>query len=111
MLVGPYRVTGAARAFAEHTRCFVQNLAVQDCAILGLTTFLCWKAMFEASSAARHVRAETVALCIVAASTAISVRGELLPPGPARAVIYRVGMLGAMIGSYFTLAALLPALQ
>jgi len=67
--------------------------------------------VFDASSAVHHVRAETVALCTVAATTAISVRGELLPPGPARAVIYRVGMLGAMIGSYFTLAALLPALQ
>jgi hypothetical protein len=108
---GARTLSRARQLLSEHTDSFVQNVTLQDYAIIGLNAFLCWKALVDTPYAVDHVRAETVALCLVAACTAILVRGELLAPGPARALVYRIGMFGSIMGSYFTLRVLLAALQ
>ncbi|HKP61458.1 MAG TPA: phosphatase PAP2 family protein [Polyangiales bacterium] len=88
------------------------NLTLQDAAVLGLNGFLCWKAAFAISGpGAEDVREQLFVLFTLALASVISMRGELLEPGPLRASFYRVGALGSMIGSYLTLRALLPALH
>lgn len=43
--------------------------------------------------------------------TIVAVRGEILPHGPARALLYRCGMFASLGGSYFVLRPVLHALR
>ncbi|HEX4351425.1 MAG TPA: phosphatase PAP2 family protein [Polyangiales bacterium] len=91
---------------------FARNLALQDYAILGLSGFLAGKALFQVhGDEAPFVRSETLALFGVAFITLFVTRGELIGKGQLRSVLYRVGSLGSMIGSYLGLRPLLHALH
>jgi membrane-associated phospholipid phosphatase len=99
-------------ATARFGATLLANLTLQDLAVVGLNTFLCWKATFDIGGPeARFVRLQLFGLLALVIVSVVCVRGELLKPGPLRASIYRVGTLGSMIGSYLTLRALLPALH
>lgn len=106
------RLFALPTATARFVTTFLANLTLQDLAVVGLNTFLCWKAAFHTGGAeAVPVRLQLFGLLALVIVSVVCVRGELLKPGPLRASIYRVGTLGSMIGSYLTLRALLPALH
>jgi hypothetical protein len=114
------RVSTITRSvFAEGSRAGIQavltlrrNLALQDCALLGLAGFLAAIAWLRAQGPdARLVRIETVALLGVALLMLLATRGALIASGALRAALYRVGMLGTMVVTYLVLRLLLPALQ
>lgn len=88
------------------------NLTVQDWASLALNAFMCVKAELYAhgpgAAAARHQAFGLFAIVVI---LMLLVRGELLPAGPVRASLYRVGMFVTLISSYLILRAILPALS
>jgi hypothetical protein len=91
---------------------FVRNLALQDYAIMGLAGFLTAKAFFQVHGPEAHlVREQTLGLFTAVFVTILVTRGELLREGQLRSVLYRVGTLGSMIGSYIALRPLLHALN
>ncbi|MDH5491142.1 MAG: phosphatase PAP2 family protein, partial [Myxococcales bacterium] len=57
---------------------------------------------------ARHF---ALTLLLITSATVLLVRGEILRPGPRRALVYRLGAFVPMLASYFELRYLLPALQ
>ncbi|MEM9188532.1 MAG: phosphatase PAP2 family protein [Myxococcota bacterium] len=88
------------------------NMSVQDYAIIAYQSYLLLRA-FSApdSDDAQIARRVSLFLFTVALSTIAVVRGELLPKGKTRAIIYRVGGFGSMLSSYFLMRWLVPSLQ
>ena len=90
----------------------LHNMALQDFVMVGFHSFMWLRVMMAPDSAdATIARSYTFALLAASLGTLLLTRGEMMGPGPARAVVYRIGMLIPMVGSYFTLKWLLPALQ
>ncbi len=88
------------------------NMAVQDFCVLGFLSYM-WLRVWVApeSPAATIARSGAFGLLVTALLVLLMTRGAILGPGPARAAVYRLGMLGPVVGSYFVLKWLLPALQ
>lgn len=90
----------------------VHNMAIQDFAMVSFHSFMWLRVMMAPDSAdATIARSCTFALLATALGTLLLTRGEMIGQGPGRAIVYRIGMLIPMVGSYFSLKWLLPALQ
>jgi hypothetical protein len=90
----------------------VRNLALQDYAVLSLHSLLSLQALSRARGLESGlVCRQTGGLLGLTVVTLLLSRGELLPAQTVRAMVYRVGMFGSMIGSYFVMRPLLSALQ
>ena len=108
---GPRAVLQIATRVVALPHRAVVNLALQDCAVLGLHGVLATEALLRVTNSERgRVGAHTFALFGSAALCVLLTRGEVLPPGTLRSLVYRFGMFGSMVGSYFVLRPLLPAL-
>lgn len=97
-----------ARRFARN---LARNLAPQDVVVLSFELYL-WLRALLAPHGAPAVHARNVSFGLLAASAlAIALcRGELLPPGPGRAVLHRLGLALPFAGVYLALRQYLPAL-
>lgn len=89
-----------------------RNLAFQDgcCLLFHASMWL----RLQLAPAGPHKDAAQPGLLLLflcTAATVLLVRGEVLPPGRLRALVYRVGLIAPMPLSYFTLRHFLPALQ
>jgi hypothetical protein len=90
----------------------LNNMAIQDFAMVGFHCFMWLRVMMAPDTLdATVARSGCFGLLATSLVTLVLTRGELMGPGPARAAVYRIGMLIPMVGSYFTLKWLLPALQ
>jgi len=90
----------------------VQNLAFQDVVALAFHTFMLLRVSIAPASADRTLALKIgVALWLATASSLLLVRGELLRPGPRRALLYRFGSFFPVVLSYFEMGVALPALQ
>ncbi len=97
-------------AWASRTA-LVRNLAAQDVIVLA---FLCYLTLLSLSAppSVGTTISQRFAFGLLSAVlvTVALVRGELLPQGPARFVLYRVGLYAPAVGSYFLIGYLNPAL-
>lgn len=102
----------AQEALSRTVQLTIHNMAVQDFAMAGFHSFM-WLRVMMAPDTVDSTVARSGSFVLLAASlvTLLLTRGELMGPGPARAAVYRIGMLVPMVGSYFSLKWLLPALQ
>jgi len=95
-------------AVIAHT---ARNLTLQDRFFLAYHGYLTLLAL-SATEGPRLALARpgTFILITVTLATLVLTRGGVLPAGPTRALVYRIGMFGTMAGSYFTLGPLLKSL-
>ncbi|MCA9530064.1 MAG: phosphatase PAP2 family protein [Myxococcales bacterium] len=109
----PYSQTLPLRARARNALSVAtHNLAIQDGAALLFHAYLLMRAFAAPDSLDAHLaRGDTLALFVITASTVLLCRGEILPPGRARALVYRLGLFVPILLSYFEMRHLLPALQ
>lgn len=90
----------------------VHNMAIQDWVMCAFHTFMWARVMVAPESPDASLgRRFAFALLTVTLSTVVLTRGEVLRPGPIRALVYRVGMFSPMVLSYIALRWLLPALE
>lgn len=90
----------------------IQNLAFQDVVAIAFHTFMLLRVSIAPESADRTLALKIgVALWLATASALLLVRGEILKPGPRRALIYRLGSFFPVVLSYFEMGVALPALQ
>lgn len=90
----------------------VRNLAVQDWLALAFHLFMWIRvALAPESHAATMGRQAALALLVVTVSMLVLTRGEVLAPGIARSLVYRLGIGLPTFLSYFELRYVLPALQ
>lgn len=102
----------AQEAFSRTISVTMHNMAIQDFAMVAFHTFMWLRVMMAPDTVEATVaRSGSFALLTAAMATLLLTRGEVMGPGLARAAVYRIGMLLPMVGSYFTLKWLLPALQ
>lgn len=89
-----------------------RNMSYQDWAVLTFQTYLLFRA-FAAPDSEDALIARRVSLFLfaVALTTITLVRGELLPKGITRGLVYRIGCFGSMLSSYFLMRWLVPSLQ
>jgi hypothetical protein len=89
-----------------------RNLAVHDWLAGGFHLAM-WArvALAPESSDAAIARRTAIALSACTLSVLVLARGDLLPPGRARALFYRLGLFVPTFLSYFELRYLLPALR
>lgn len=101
-------MTIAARTIVQT----IQNMAIQDYAILGFHFFVWGRAIMAPESLDAVIARETAAtiLCM-AIVTLLLTRGELVQSRRIRAIVYRGGVFIPMLLSYFELRHFLPALQ
>lgn len=90
----------------------IYNMAAQDHIMVAFHTFM-WLRVTLAPDGTQAMLARSATLGLVVATVVVLwlTRGEIIASERARAVIYRIGMFVPMVGSYFTLKWLLPALQ
>ena len=93
-------------AFSELQR----NVATQDLAVVLMLSRLCYNGLRDAAGR-WHVWLPVFALLTATVMTLVLARGSLIRGGPGRALVYRVGMLSCVGGSYFALRPLLPILE
>ena len=102
----------AQEAFSRTIGISIHNMAIQDFAMVAFHSYMWLRVLMAPDTVnATVARSGTFALLAAALVTLLLTRGELLGPGLARVAVYRIGMLLPMVGSYFTLKWLLPALQ
>jgi len=92
-------------------RRLARNLAPQDVLVLGFLLYL-WLRALLIPYGAPAIYARNVSFGLLA-SSAIAIalcRGELLPPGPLRALLHRLGLALPLAGVYLALRRYLPAL-
>lgn len=90
----------------------LQNMAVQDWALLAFHSFMFLRVQLAPDSAgATLARKFALALLVISAATVVLTRGQVLPAGWLRSLVYRLGMFVPALASYFELKYLLPALQ
>jgi len=88
------------------------NVAIQDYLVMAFHTLMWCRVMLAPDGPdAELARRFATALLTVTVSSVLLVRGEILKPGPFRALVYRVGVFSPMVISYFELRFLLPALR
>ncbi len=90
----------------------LRNLALQDLAILGFHLVM-WVSALLAPAGPRATSARLVATGLLALALAMILlcRGELIPAGRARSLLYRLLALLCVLLSYFEMGVLLPALR
>ena len=96
---------------AAVARRIARNLAPHDVVVLGFELYL-WLRALLAPPSAGAIYARNVSFGLLAAS-ALAIapcRGELLPPGPGRALLHRLGLSLPFAGVYLALRRYLPAL-
>jgi hypothetical protein len=88
-----------------------RNLAIQDvCCLAYHIVMIVRVALAPNRALARAALPQLALLLLAAALTILLVRGELLPPGRLRGLVYRFGLLLSTILSYVPLRYALPAL-
>jgi hypothetical protein len=88
-----------------------RNCAPQDVVVLTFQLYLWLRALLAPESAgAIYARNVSFGLLASSAITIALCRGELLPPGPTRALIHRLGLALPLAGVYLALRRYLPAL-
>lgn len=93
-------------------RTTLHNMAIQDFVMVTFHALMWMKAMLAPDSTDSSIaRGSLFALLCATIVTLLLTRGAILSAGPMRAMVYRLGMFGPMLCSYFTLRALLHALQ
>jgi hypothetical protein len=101
-----------ARDLTSRAIGMVQNMAAQDFALLAFHSFMFLRVQLAPDGAsATLARKFALALLVITAGTIVLVRGQILPEGPVRSLVYRLGLFGAALASYFELKHLLPALH
>ena len=101
-----------ARAVARRLSKGLQQLAAQDYVLLAYHAFM-WLRVLRAPDGidATHARSTTLVLLLATIVGLALVRGEVVGPGPLRAILYRVVTFVPAAFSYFELRALLHALR
>jgi hypothetical protein len=90
----------------------LRNLATQDFCCLGYHTYMLLRMALAPRQALAHAALpELWVLLGVTALTLVAVRGELLPPGRGRALVYRLGMMVPIVLAYLPLRYALSALD
>jgi len=103
--------TATARA-PRRVGALLHNMALQDWVLIFFHALLLARSLGAADGPdASMARRMAFTLLTVSMCTAAVVRGEILPPGRLRALIYRVGMFMPVLASYFEMRWLLPALH
>lgn len=93
-------------------RTAIHNMAIQDFVMVGFHALMWLKAMMAPDGTDSSIaRGSTFALVSATVVTLLLTRGAVVAPGAKRALVYRLGMFGPMMCSYFTLRALLHGLQ
>jgi hypothetical protein len=88
------------------------NIALQDVIATLFHVYTFVRAILAPDGAdAEIARRFSFALLAITAITVALVRGEVLPRGRARSIIYRTGVFFPMVFSYFEMRFLLPALE
>jgi len=105
-------IAPVVRAVARRVSRGVQQLAVQDYVLLGYHAFM-WLRVLRAPDGidAAHARATTLVLLVVTVLGLALVRGEVIGPGPARSILYRLIAFVPAACSYFELRPLLHGLR
>ncbi|MBK6578628.1 MAG: phosphatase PAP2 family protein [Sandaracinaceae bacterium] len=100
------------RGVREAASTALQNLALQDLAALAFHVYMLLRVSVAPHSNDRDMAIRYgVALLSATAAALLIARGEVLKPGPARSLLYRVGIFVPVVLSYFQMRFLLPALQ
>lgn len=93
-------------------RALGRNVAFQDVCCVAFHAYMSLRVLLAPDGPdASAARPEALALLLITSSVVLLVRGEVLRPGVARALLYRVGMVAPMVLSYLALRHLLPALR
>jgi hypothetical protein len=102
----------AARSFARHVaHNLARNLAPHDVVVLGFELYLWLRALLEPlTDGTRYARNVSFGLLASSAIAIALCRGELLPRGPGRALLHRLGLTLPLAGVYLALRRYLPAL-
>ena len=88
-----------------------RNLAIQDWIALAFHIYLATRIFLAPDGPEAEIgRFWQAILLLMVTSTVVLVRGDLLPAGWFRALIYRVVMFAGVAGSYFALKWILPGL-
>ncbi len=94
------------------TRRFLAELAVQDWLVFGYMSVLILAVALAPDSAARTMNLERLSgLMAVYVTTLLAIRGSILGRSWLSALVYRLVMLGTVLGSYFMLKSLLPVVN
>lgn len=105
----PNPVRAASR---ERIAILFQNMAFQDWVTIAFHSYMLVRVTVAPDSPdATFAGKLALLLLTVTASTVILVRGEILPKGRARSLVYRLGLFVPVALSYFEMRFLLPALQ
>lgn len=100
------------RSVREAASTALQNCALQDLAAVAFHVYMLLRVSVAPDSHERDMAIRYgVALLSATASALLIARGEVLKPGPARSLLYRVGIFAPVVLSYFQMRFLLPALQ
>lgn len=90
----------------------VKNLALQDVLILGFQLVMWLRALLAPpGTPGTSARLVATGLLALAVTMVVVCRGELLPEGRARMLLYRLLALLCVLLSYFEMGVLLPALR
>ena len=90
----------------------VQNMATQDWVLVAFHSFMFLRVQLAPDGAgATLARKFALALLVITCGTIVLVRGQVLPEGWLRSLVYRLGLFGPALASYFELKYLLPALH
>lgn len=102
----------ALRAASRTLTALFQNMAVQDWVTTSFHAYMFLRVLAAPDSAdASFARRLALALLTVTVCTIVLVRGEIVPKGRLRALVYRLGIFTPVVLSYFEMRTLLPALQ
>lgn len=102
----------APRAASRTLTALFQNMAVQDWVVTAFHSYMLLRVLAAPDSAdASFARKLALFLLTLTVCTIVLARGELLPKGRWRALVYRLGVFTPVVLSYFEMRTLLPALQ
>jgi membrane-associated phospholipid phosphatase len=102
----------ATRATGRTVGAVFQNMAVQDWITTAFHSYMLLRVLAAPDSAdASFARKIAFVLLTATICTIVLVRGELIPKGRLRSLVYRLGLFTPVVVSYFEMRTLLPALQ
>jgi hypothetical protein len=88
------------------------NMAVQDWVLLAFHGYILARLLLAPDEpGAQFPRHVALLLLMVTSATILLVRGEVLRPGPVRALVYRLGVFVPAVFTYFEMRFVLPALH
>ena len=101
-----------AKASSRTVNAVFHNMAIQDWVTTAFHAYMLFRVLAAPDSAdASFSRKVALLLLTVTVCTIVLVRGELMPKGKLRSLIYRLGIFTPVVVSYFEMRSLLPALQ